>query len=586
MPGIGGLAGNGGRSATGGSALGAGAGMAGSTLDTSGLSDPDSWQLWWHDHEERFLVLRSHLQTSAARSRTQTLSGQGRAEAASTRRASAEQVKEVIVPLLMELLANQEEPEILDSALIALGRCAPEEDAERVLAAVRPQLSSEVLSVQTSAVLALGIHGSPRFVPLLGAIMADSPAGRVAVGGPVPPLVRSLASVALGLGNHPAAVPLLTDMLATLPDSQLELKSCAITALGSIANAASPEATTELVALLRERRLDAPLKAQVPLALARLDGGTCEEAVPALLAAFADRDVDDRVRASLAQSLGRLASVRQTAAVDALVLAVRKERHVATRHAALMALAEMGLRDASEESQLPDVHKRIAETLAQAVNDPLSYTDKPWAALAAGVYAHGGTQSAAALRLALVEEYHAQNDPAARGACALSLGLAGVGDASKLVLETFREPGEPLLRGYAAVALGLLGVKDATAEMLAICTDKSTEPIVREQVALGLALLQDPAVVPALVEVLGRVQVHPVSLAVARSLGRIGDASAIPDLARLARDASRTDTTRGMAVVALGLLGERGDQPWNASLREMRNAETPVAALQVVFDIL
>src|SRR5262249_28353917 len=136
------------------------------------------------------------------------------------------------------------------------------------------------------------------------------------------------------------------------------------------------------------------------------------------------------------------------------------------------------------------------------------------------------------------------------------------------------------------LALGLLGARDARAEMLALCSDKATDPVVREQAALGLAMLHDADVVPTLLDVLGRVQVHNVSVPVARTLGRIGDAAAISDLSDLARDTSRPDSTRGMAVVALGLLGERGDQPWNASLKELRNAETPVTALQLVFDIL
>src|SRR5262249_54333078 len=157
---------------------------------------------------------------------------------------------------------------------IALGRCAGEGDADEVLAAVRPLLASRYPSVQTSAVLALGIHGSPRFVPLLGAILSDTPAGREAVGGAGPPPVRSLSAVAGGLAHHPGAVPLLTELRGTQPASQLELKSCAISALGCTANDGAADATPVLVELLRARRLASPLKAQVPLALARLDNGT------------------------------------------------------------------------------------------------------------------------------------------------------------------------------------------------------------------------------------------------------------------------------------------------------------------------
>ena len=575
-PGASGVAGQG--------SVGSGVPFTGS--DTAGAESADAWQIWWHDHEDLFLQLRAQLAAAPPASLTRILTGRGRVERGSSRRAAVDEVREQLIPALLELLAEDDEPEVLDSALIALARCADEADAERVLAAVKPLLSSEVLNVQTSAVLALGIHGSARFVPLLGGIMGDSVGGREAVGGEVPPLVRSIAALSIGLGNHPAAIPLLSDLLAAESDSETELKSCAITGLGCAANDASNDATAELVTLLRDRRLDSPLKAQVPLALARIDGGLREEVVPTLLAAFANRDADDRVRNSLAQALGQVASLQQAAVLDTLIEAVQKDPHVATRHAALMALAELGLRDAPDAALHPEAHERIAAVLKETLRDPDRFTDRPWAALATGVYARGHTPQSLPLQHELVEAWHGLTDPSARGAVALGLGLAGVSEASGLVLKSFRDPGEPLMRGYCALSLGLLGVRDAKPEMLALCSDKATEPVVREEVAMGLALLRDPDVVPALLDVLERAQTHAVSLGVARALGRIGDRAALTQLIAIARDTHRPDSTRGMAIVALGLLGERGEQPWNAGLRALHNVETPVTALQLVFDIL
>ena len=401
----------------------------------------------------------------------------------------------------------------------------------------------------------------------------------------MPPLVQSLAALALGLGNHDTAVPLLVEQAVGLPDSEIELKSCAIVALGLSANDAASDATTQLLALLGDRRLDSSLKALVPLALAQLDDGARVETVPALLGAFAHRDTDDLVRASLAQALGRLASTRQRAALDALAAVARHDEHVSTRHAALMALAQIGLRDADDEAAPPEAHQLIADVLRQQLQTH-NATDRPWGALAAGVYARGRGLQAAALGAALLEGYVEQKDPSTRGAFAIGLGLAGVVAASGPLTEDFRSPGEPTLRGHTALALGLLGDRGVATEMLAACGDKATEPLVREQVAMGLALLRDPDVVTTLLDVLTRVQLHAVSVGVARSLGRIGDRSAITALSQIALDATRPESTRGLAVVALGLLGERGDVPWNAKLRELHNPEVRVDALQLVLDIL
>jgi len=124
------------------------------------------------------------------------------------------------------------------------------------------------------------------------------------------------------------------------------------------------------------------------------------------------------------------------------------------------------------------------------------------------------------------------------------------------------------------------------AELLATCAEDGVPSDMREQVAVGLALLGSREVVGTLLDVLGRTNQHATSVSVARTLGRIGDREAIAALAAIARDAGRSPSSRGMACVALGLLGERSDLPWNASLKETRNDAARVDALDLVLDIL
>lgn len=560
----------------------------------SGLGGPAvrsaaSWEDWWLRHQDRFLDLRTRLGREAggqASGAAHPLTGLGRGERGASRRAASDEVAREIVPALFELLAD-DQPEVVDSALIALGRCADESEAQRLDAALQPLLAHPVLSVQTSAVLALGVHGSARAVPLLGALMSDTAAGRRAVGGgQVPPPVRSLAALALGLGNHEAAVPLLGDLVLHLPDAQRDLKICALTALGLTANAAGDEVLRLLSALLQDRRVDSVLKAHAAVALARLDGGTRREALPALLDCLQRRDTDDLVRAACVAALGRLGGGADRACHEALLASAVGSRHEPTRHAALMALAEIGLRDLSEGGLATDLHARLGRLFVEGLRGDRAQADVPWAALAAGLYASGGGPAAAELRREVLARLDTARDAAVRGAVQLALGLAGEAAAAPALRADLRDPGDPALRGYAAVALGLLDDAASADTLRAACAEPACEPGLREQLAVALGLLGDPQVVPALVSVLETVEVHETSLAAARALGRLGDRAAIPALLRLARDPARQPVTRGMAAVALGLLGERGALPWNAPLKELDPGVARTPSLDLVLDIL
>src|SRR5262249_7760504 len=84
----------------------AGSGVPFTGIDPASADSPNAWQLWWHDHEDQYLVLRSHLAPTAPASRNDTLTGRGRVELGSGRRAATAQVESQVVPLLLDLLAK------------------------------------------------------------------------------------------------------------------------------------------------------------------------------------------------------------------------------------------------------------------------------------------------------------------------------------------------------------------------------------------------------------------------------------------------------------------------------------------------
>jgi HEAT repeat protein len=546
---------------------------------------PDIWEQWWFDNQDRLLGLRERLDDPTRTPHTLPAAGTPDVPRP-TRRATDAQVREQILPVLYELLAAEQETEVLDSTLVALGRCAPADEPGRALDAVRPFLSHRDRSVQTSAILALGIQGAAQAIPLLGALMADEAPGRRAVADDeVDSLARALAALSLGLCNHPAAVPRLAALLESTPDSERDLKACLITALGLTSNEASDEALGTLRDRLADRRLDAVLKAYVPLALARLDGGARSEAGPALLTALGDRDTDDVVRTSCAIALGELDSAR--ADVLAALSKGVSGSNSRLRHSSLIALAEIAARETAPGEAAADFHEAVAELLGRELDKPTLEVDHPFVAVATGLYLRGaGRARHAWLGERLLAQHGRQSDDSVRSAFAIGLGLAGVREAGPALAEDAIGTGDSERRGYAAIALGLLDDHAVDAELLAACATGDTPPALRVQLGLSLALLGSTQAVPALVALLESDPSQEAAVSAARTLGQIGDVAALASLAAIARDTRLQPVTRGMACVALGLLGERTPLPWNSRLRATHNGDARVAAIEYVLDIL
>jgi HEAT repeat protein len=560
--------------------------VTGSAIELS--ESYEIWEFWWEHNKDQYLDLRSRLAQGVIRTGTVSqLTGQGRhGDVLNTSRASQEVIDGTVIPALIELLHQSDNRDILDSAVLALGRTARAEMAARVIETAQPMLGHKELSVQTAATLCLGVLGSPKAIPVLTELMANTSKGQQIAGGDVQWLVRAFAALSLGLINDPGSVEPLISLIQNTADSETDVKVCAIVGLGLMDNQETPKAFEFLMQKLEDRKLDAVIKSYIPTSLAKMARGTKIEAKDALLKTFLNKDADNYVRQSAAIALGLLGSMSDKEIVESLLQYIAQGKDMQTRHFCFIALAEIGKRDKDTEQANAAVHSKITELFAKEIVKPGIRSNRSWAALAAAIYAREILSAQVVLIDQLGRAYDKETDPSFKSAFALSLGLLNARDKARQIHQDFQELHDQDFRGYAAVALGFMNYTEAADDLRILCQNKTITPTFRLQVATGLGLMADTAAVQVLVNTLKDAQTLGVSSAVAKALGIIGDESAIEPLKEIAFDATAQDITRAFACVALGIVCEKTDLPWNSRISQDNNYRARVPAIDEVLDIL
>jgi len=555
------------------------------------------WPFWWQNNKERYIDerRRSHRPSTVTGSSGQ-LTGRGRrGERAVRRRPDTSLISAEILPVLHELATSEKDAHILDSSILAMARAADEQDVDLVIEAVVPLLGHKELSVQTSAALSLGVLGHEKAAPMLVALMADMREGRRLAGrrGRVPELVRAFAALSLGLVNDSDSVPLLCDLVANTSDSDVNLKVCAIVALGLMDNARSPDAIAFLMERIDDRKLDPIIKSYVPTALAKLVGPIDESNSPVLatlLGVFNCRDTDTLVRQSTAIALGQVGAVTHAglddnAVVRALVDQVEQGSDAVTRQFCLISLAQIGRRDEAA-SEHTEVHDALRGLFSREITTPRISETRSWAALAAATYAVEHPVSKYAFADRVGAAYEDESNPHHKGAFAIALGILGARSYGSQIVEDFSESNDEDFKGCAALSLGMLDHRPAASELRRAFESKSISPTYGMRLATGLGLLADKEIIGTLIETLQTSKSLSVTSAMAKSLGTIGDASAIGPLTDVATNRRVPDIARAFACVAIGMICERTEIPWGARIARDNNYVASVPAISEILDIL
>jgi HEAT repeat protein len=152
------------------------------------------------------------------------------------------------------------------------------------------------------------------------------------------------------------------------------------------------------------------------------------------------------------------------------------------------------------------------------------------------------------------------------GALCVAAGLLGDSNSLESLQGHLERTSVEGTRGYAALGLGMLGERGAIAQIEDVVRASKYRPELLKQAAVALGLLGDKSVVVTLTEMLGRAESLASQAAIASALGFIGDARSVDVLVSMLENDALTETARGFAAAALGIVGDTDLLPWNSRI--------------------
>lgn len=545
----------------------------------------ERWEFWWENNKDAYLNLKNRLGgTSNVSGSSGFLVGRGRKDTARTsKRPSPDMIKNDILPSLLKAL-EEDHPDILDSAVLAIARTTRASDAPLVLDQIAALLSSKYETAQQSACLSLGVLGSQEAFQTCYDLMVDSAAGRKLVGGgKVPRLVRAFAALSLGLIGSEQSSPKLKLIIDKEDEkTQKDLIACAITALGLMKNVdGKDENVRYLIRLLENSKMDPFLKAYIPTALGKLGNPV---ALSPIVKVYKEDKVNDWIRQSCAVAMGQLATIEDDEVINLLIKYVKEGKDVQTRHFGFIALAQIGSRDQDFNAH-KEQHDKIHKFFLSQISRPSKTQHLSWASLSGAIHAMKHDALKAAIINKLQEKFPETKDPSEKGAIAVSLGLLNAANTAEMLFEEFNDTKNKALQGNLCIGLGLMSWTKAAETFRDIAANEMVFRL-RLQAATALGLMGDTEAVDVLITALKEGQTLSVTSAAAKALGLIGDQTAIIPLREILEDKRANNLARAFSAVALGIIGEKTDLPWNAVISENFNYRAKVDALSEVLDIL
>lgn len=578
-------------------------------------SDLTQWTFWWEFNKEPYLNLKSHVHRALEETGSDWFLGQGtNAKAKDSLKPTEQQVRETIVPALLEALEGETNNDIVTGAMIALakiGDAGSETGDSRFESAFTRFLSDKNQEIAETAAVAMGILGNPRSIPTLASLLTDSAQGRKLVAQPeVGYRTRAFAAYGLGLIGARTAheedrkqiVMVLRQALETDSTKNRDLKVSCIVAMGLVPLATihsgahagkgdllPPESSRTaqldyLLAFLQNEEQHYLVRAHCPCALARLLSGIPDEQYDSYRERIAS-DLIERLdprkkeKEQLVQSavlaLGMIGTNDDGNALDrrireSVASAIQDVSDQQARNFSLIALAKMGgtfaSRGSDAESGIEDVTKTLVTQLTEGKSGV-----RPWAGLACGVLgrklgdANFDTPRTSTLQGVVRSCLREEKDPDRIAALAISAGIMGDTEAAKLLMGYLARQQDDA-QGYVAIGLGLMNARDAIGQIEKLVEGSKYRPETLKQSAIALGLLGDKEVVPKLVGLLREARGLSSQAAIASALGFIGDRRSIDPLVQMLQNDELTGAARGFAAVALGIIGDKELLPWNSKI--------------------
>jgi HEAT repeat protein len=547
------------------------------------------------------------------------------------------QIRQTIVPALLEALERESNNDMVTGALIALAKIGDgntENGHSQFEGVFSKFLSDKNQEIAETAAVAMGILGNPRSIPTLESLLVDSEEGRRLVGQPeVSYRTRAFAAYGLGLIGARTAreeerrwiVTVLRKALETDSTKTRDLKVSCVVAMGLIPLATidpgaqqrgellPPERSRSaqldyLLAFLQNEDQHYLVRAHCPCALARLLSGLPDEQYKAYRERIASdlierldpkKKEEEQLVQSAVLALGMIGTNDDRNPLDkrireSVASAIKDVSDQQSRNFSLIALAKLGGTFASKgtdaEGGIEDVTRILVTQLTEGKSGV-----RPWAGLACGVLgrklaeANSSTPRISTLQAAVRTCLQDEKDPERIAALAISAGIMGDIEAAKLLMgHLAKQQGDA--QGYVAIGLGLMNARDAIGPIEKLVEGSKYKPETLKQSAIALGLLGDKEVVPMLVGLLQEAKALASQASIASALGFIGDRRSIEPLVGMLQNDELTGAARGFAAVALGIIADKELLPWNSKvgldLNYRASTETLTNQASGILDIL
>jgi HEAT repeat protein len=582
-------------------------------------ADLTRWAFWWEFNKDPFIRLKEAIHSEQVSTGSdEFFMGVGRRmEAKDTLKPSETQIMQEILPSLKDMIDRTDQQDIVSSVLVAMGKIGKNHPDFEILPIMAESLSSSNQEISETAALAMGISQLLEGVDeYLIHLVDDGEVGRRLVNrGSVNYRTRSFAAYGLGLVAHSTSnidvktrcLEVLQEILRDESIASRDVRVAAINGLSLLA--VNPESTEPKEKKLLEDTLsaletyfmtqmgagDQMIQSHVPPAIAKLLGRDGPEALVThykdlFLAELQDRSRVKRgsndIYRSVVLALGKLCQPNDGRADNpdlkysqALLDYYRDGKDIQAKLFTNIALAQIG-----------GVENRNA--LLRIFASGNKAIEKPWAAVALGVYAHyvyeaaseSGLSNDGVERLIGDQLHKALDDnknPDTIAALAIGLGLCKYTEAAddlRDLLIKHRQKDE--LAGYLCIGLALMDDQRSKDDITDIVSTSIRRPVLLSQAAIALGKLGDKQVTDLLQKMMvdGDQTLAKMS-AIASALGFIGDRRTIGPLTETMFDDSLTDLTRAFAVVALGGVADKEDLPWNSKIGVDLNYRASVETL-------
>lgn len=586
--------------------------------------DLTTWSFWWEFNKAPFIRLRDSLPQGVTQTGSDDyyMGATRRRGSKNTLRPSKSDILTDILPALKKAIDSTDQRDINSSCMIAMAKIGQDHPEFKLKDVFTPRLGVSDQEIRETAALALGIAAiaGEDEMTMLADLALDRGMARKATGGRVNIRTRAFAIYGLGLTAHSTsswlvkkrAFETLKDVLENKGLRDRNLKVAAINGM-SILNigSGSKEArdlladvvkTLEAFYMQKAGAGQNLILAHVPTAIAKLIGR--DHAETSYYKDLFAADLQERgkikrsgndITQSCAMALGQLCQPyndkRDADAKYSKLLLNQwyKAKDAQTRNFAVLSLGMIG-------GQLN------REALIKAFDKGSKHMQKPWCALALGVYSHFTYEAAAArdevvqpesfIGETLLDQLKVSKSPDLTGALAVALGLNRNLDAADIMRESMlKNQAKEQMAGYLAIGLALMDDKQSM-EDIQMVVDSSTRRFhLLQQSAIALGKLGDRDVAVRLRKQMTEGEPNLAKLsAIASSIGFIGDKRSIQPLKKLLFDDELGDLARAFAAVALGGIADKESLPWNSKIsintNYRANVETLTNKQSGILDIL